>query len=248
MKYFDEIYKLQHELNMLIGRDTVNDKNKIKWSVDYNIALSSEAQELTDCINWKWWSVEGRTDQYKKIIDLENAKVEAIDCLHFLMSLIQIYDLPVNQFLNYTQNEDINNEKLVFSLATEIKIRCCKNLLLHNRRFDYTNTNIFNIEKIINKIEYEEMCDEPDSDFMRKLDNENYWESTKLKRWHNTIFMYWCLCKIFELLKMSDEDILKIYQMKHEKNILRQKNKYSIVTKTEDDNNEIKEKIKLKNT
>lgn len=244
MKYFDEIYKLQHELNMIIGRDTVNDENKIKWSVDYNIALSSEAQELTDCINWKWWSVEGHNNQYKKIIDLENAKVEAIDCLHFLMSLIQIYDLPVDQFLDYTKNEDINNETLVFSLATEIKIRCCKNLSLHNRRFDYTNTNIFNIEKTISEIKYEKFCS--NNDVMRKLDDKIYYENNKLKCWHNTIFMYWCLCKIFKLLKMSDEDILKIYQMKHKKNILRQKNKYSIVTKTEDDNNEIKEKIKLK--
>ena len=42
---------------------------------------------------------------------------------------------------------------------------------------------------------------------------------------------------------MNAEDILSIYQMKYEKNIQRQKDNYAVLTKTEDDNNEIKSKI-----
>lgn len=131
---FKKIYKMQHELNILVGRDTINDPEKQKWLFDYTFAASSECQELMDCCNWKFWSDEGHTDQYQKILNLKNSKIEAIDILHFLIS-------------------------------------------------------------------------------------------------------------IFQILDMTPDDIFKIYKMKHEKNILRQKNGYSILNKTNGDNEEIEKSL-----
>lgn len=47
-----------------------------------------------------------------------------------------------------------------------------------------------------------------------------------------------------EMLNMNDDEVLKIYKLKWEKNMLRQKNNYSQATKSEIDNNEIEEKIR----
>lgn len=131
MNGFNEIYKMQHDLNIMIGRDTINDPEKEKWLFDFTVALGDEIQELQNCTNWKWWAEEGREDQFNKIIDKANAKIEAIDALHFLMSIFQILDI-------------------------------------------------------------------------------------------------------------TPDDVIKIYKKKHEKNVLRQKNGYSVLNKTEDDNDEIK--------
>ena len=54
------------------------------------------------------------------------------------------------------------------------------------------------------------------------------------------IIMLNSLISIFYILDLSIEKILKIYKKKHNKNVLRQENGYSSLTKTEDDNNEIK--------
>jgi dimeric dUTPase (all-alpha-NTP-PPase superfamily) len=54
------------------------------------------------------------------------------------------------------------------------------------------------------------------------------------------------LMNIFGFLQMSEQDILKIYEMKHEVNIKRQQNNYSVLTKTEQDNEEIEKKIREK--
>jgi len=134
MDKLDLIYQMQAELNVIFGRDTVNDPRRVEWLFDYTEALSSEVQELKDCINWKFWSEEGKEKQYKKLIDSKNAKIEAIDCLHFLIT-------------------------------------------------------------------------------------------------------------IFQILGMTPEEITNIYKLKHEKNAIRATTNYSVVNKTEDDNNEIKTKI-----
>ena len=60
----------------------------------------------------------------------------------------------------------------------------------------------------------------------------------------NLILNLWDhLIQAFVLMDMTLESIYDIYKMKHEKNILRQRNGYSVANKTEDDNNEIKSKI-----
>jgi len=214
LKYFDEIYKLQRELNIIIGKDTVEDPDKLKWSTEYFIALISEAVELMDCINWKGWTTEGKVDQYKRIIDLKNAKIEAIDCLHFVMSLIHVYDIKENMI---GISQETSN---IMSNIIEILWRC-NDSLISSTRGEKWYFDIDDSIKYTQKLEYDSKQD--------------------IKR--NIIICYRLLMDIFQRLEMSDDDILNIYKMKHEKNILRQKNNYSVLTKTEDDNNEIKDNI-----
>jgi len=203
-----EINKLQGELNVLIGRDTINDPDKDKWFFDYAVALHDEATELFNCCNWKWWSTEGRQDQYQKIIDLPNAKIEAVDCLHFLISLIQIYD---KDYLNERDNyyEATWNDCEEFSKDQQ-------NLLSN-----------YSIELIIDSTKLMDL---------KKNLPENNVESIITK-------LMITLISVFTILGFEKEDLLRIYKMKHEKNVLRQKNGYSVINKTEADNDEIKKNI-----
>jgi len=214
LKNFDEIYKLQRELNIIIGKDTVEDPDKLKWSTEFFIALISEAVELMDCTNWKGWTTEGKIDQYKRVIDLKNAKIEAIDCLHFVMTLIHIYDINKSQIGNSQETSNI------MSNIIEILWRCNDSLLLCTQGEKW----YFDID---DSIKY----------------SQNNIDDNKQDIRRNIKICYRLLMDIFQRLDMSDDEILNIYKMKHEKNILRQKNNYSILTKTEDDNNEIKNNI-----
>jgi dimeric dUTPase (all-alpha-NTP-PPase superfamily) len=56
-----------------------------------------------------------------------------------------------------------------------------------------------------------------------------------------TVMTYYM--SICEYLGMTEQDILKIYEMKHAVNIQRQKDGYSVAGKTEKDNEEIESKI-----
>jgi len=134
---FELIYKMQHELNCLIGKDTIDAKEKMDWLFGYAYQVDDEARELQKCALTKWWVQEYKDggELFKTVLDKDNAKIEAIDILHFLMS-------------------------------------------------------------------------------------------------------------VFQILDMTPDDIVEIYKMKHQKNIDRQANGYSIAGKTEDDNQEIIDKIK----
>ena len=48
--------------------------------IDWRLAIVMECAELIDSLNWKHWS-EGQ-------VDMHNAKVEVVDILHFVLSLI----------------------------------------------------------------------------------------------------------------------------------------------------------------
>ncbi len=91
----EEIWKLQHELNCKIGLDTINNPNKKDWLYQLNVALHDESQELQNSCHWKWWSkeVKENPDLMYKIKDEGNAKIEAIDILHFLISIFQVLDM-----------------------------------------------------------------------------------------------------------------------------------------------------------
>jgi len=92
----ETIYDYQHKLNQLIGRDTINSPDKLEWLFDYAFALSDECHELMNCCSWKWWSKDVKNNtvkQYKHVFDIDNAKIEAVDCLHFLISIFQILDM-----------------------------------------------------------------------------------------------------------------------------------------------------------
>ena len=217
LEMFSKIYKLQHELNCLVGRDTVNDPLKREWLYDYCQAMEDEVVELKNCINWKWWTKESKEfGQYTKIIDPKNAKVEAIDILHFYISLLQISDI---RDLDFNMFDDLTST----NPSVEIFYNCEH---LMGAIIDLKNsTKWFDGEDYISG--RKELAEEiPFIMIQTKL--EVLWIS---------------ILSIFKSLDMKLKDIVNIYEMKHEKNVLRQKNNYAVLTKTEDDNNEIKSRI-----
>jgi len=197
----EEIWVLQGELNKIIGRDTIDNPNTKWWFFDYAIALHDEATELFNCCNWKWWSAEGHDDQYQKIIDPKNAKIEVIDCLHFLISLMHITGFDILKYKKEFE-ESWNNKPA-----------------LDEKSFAVVSTNL-----IYNSVDLMRTGDYIDIEKLLKITMIN-------------------LIGIFIILGFEKSDILKIYKMKHEKNILRQKNGYSMKNKTEADNDEIKNNI-----
>jgi len=99
-----EIFRLQRELNLRIGVDTagMTEEQRQQWVRNYCRAMSQEIAELTDCVPWKWWA------KYQKF-DRQNARVEIVDLLHFLVSLAQVMELtPDDIFEAYTKKHRVN--------------------------------------------------------------------------------------------------------------------------------------------
>ena len=70
---YDTLVRLQHELNIRTISPTYLNKD-----INWNGAIIRESGELLDSIGFKWWK--------KQSIDMENAKIEAVDLLHFVIS------------------------------------------------------------------------------------------------------------------------------------------------------------------
>lgn len=61
-----------------------------KWIDDMLKAMSSEIEELRNCTYWKHWCQEAQSGQRYRVKDVEAARREVIDILHFWISLAQI--------------------------------------------------------------------------------------------------------------------------------------------------------------
>lgn len=99
-----EIFQLQEALNQRIGVDTshLTDEERQKWVLNYCRAMTQEVAELTDSVPWKWWA------KYQKF-DKQNARVEVVDLLHFLISLAQVLEMtPEDIYEAYTKKHKVN--------------------------------------------------------------------------------------------------------------------------------------------
>ena len=99
-----EIFQLQRGLNLRIGVDTeeMSEEERTKWILNYTRAMSQELAELIDSVPWKWWA------KYQKF-DLQNARVEIVDMLHFLVSLAQVAGMDAKDvFRAYTEKHQVN--------------------------------------------------------------------------------------------------------------------------------------------
>ena len=106
----NEMFQMQYKLNCRIGRDTLNPVNiaiRTEWSQDYCIALVDEMTELLNCLRWKWWDKEVQKDPSRRdeLINKENAKIEAIDSIHFVISLCQLNNISASIFKEYFEND-----------------------------------------------------------------------------------------------------------------------------------------------
>ena len=100
----EQIFHLQEQLNKRIGVDTANmtDDQRQQWVLNYCRALTQEVAELTDSVPWKWWA------KYQKF-DKQNARVEVIDLLHFLISIAQVLEMtPADIYEAYAKKHQVN--------------------------------------------------------------------------------------------------------------------------------------------
>jgi dimeric dUTPase (all-alpha-NTP-PPase superfamily) len=111
----DEIFRMQRALNLRIGVDTaaMTPAQRQEWVLNYCRAMSQEIAELTDCVPWKWWA------KYQKF-EVQNARVEIVDLLHFLVSLAQVMELtPDDIFEAYSKKHAVNLARQESGYATK---------------------------------------------------------------------------------------------------------------------------------
>ncbi|MDE0839087.1 MAG: dUTPase [Kiritimatiellae bacterium] len=102
-----EIFEMQEGLNKRIGVDVCNldEKQQIEWVLNYCRAMSQELAELTDSVPWKWWA------KYQTF-DKQNARVEIVDMLHFLVSLAQVMGMSAQDVHDlYMKKHDVNVQR-----------------------------------------------------------------------------------------------------------------------------------------
>ena len=95
---------MQKSLNERIGvfTDGMNEADKTKWILNYTRAMTQELAELTDSVPWKWWA------KYQKF-DEQNARVEVVDLLHFLISMAQVLGMSADDvFQAYLKKNEVN--------------------------------------------------------------------------------------------------------------------------------------------
>ncbi len=102
-----EIFDMQESLNKRIGVDVcnLNEEQQVEWTLNYCRAMSQELAELTDSVPWKWWA------KYQEF-DKQNARVEVIDMLHFLVSLAQVLGMSAEDVHElYMKKHDVNVQR-----------------------------------------------------------------------------------------------------------------------------------------
>ena len=102
-----DMFALQGQLNRRIGVNTtaLPEEEKTEWVLNYCRAMSQEIAELTDSVPWKWWA------KYQTF-DKQNARVEVIDMLHFLISLAQVLDMSAEDVHDlYCRKHRVNQER-----------------------------------------------------------------------------------------------------------------------------------------
>lgn len=102
-----QLFELQRQLNLRIGVDTdsLTDEQRQQWLLQYCRAASQEIAELTDCVPWKWWA------KYQTF-DAQNARVEIVDLLHFVISLAQVMGMSAEEvFTVYMKKHQVNLQR-----------------------------------------------------------------------------------------------------------------------------------------
>ena len=106
MDKLKQIFEMQEGLNSRIGVSLkdLNEEEATKWVLNYTRAMQQELAELIDSVPWKWWA------KYQEY-DTQNAKVELIDILHFVVSLAQVMGMDADEVFDlYTKMTADNNK------------------------------------------------------------------------------------------------------------------------------------------
>lgn len=113
----DEIFALQKSLNKRIGVDVDAMQGDVErqkeWLLNYCRAMSQEVAELTDSVPWKWWA------RYQTL-DIENARVEVVDLLHFLVSAAQVLGMTADDLhALYVKKHAVNHKRQASGYAVK---------------------------------------------------------------------------------------------------------------------------------
>jgi len=113
-----ELFALQEKLNGRTGfgvkglREDFDPLVAGQWLNNYIAAASNELEELRDCTYWKHWCSEAKAGRRFELFDLQNARVEVIDLLHFWISLAQCVGLDADDVMKlYKQKLAINHAR-----------------------------------------------------------------------------------------------------------------------------------------
>lgn len=95
------MYVKEKLVEMLLLQDETNRKVFPDWryrltATDFRVAFLVEAGELADHLGYKWWS--------QKEPDLDQARMEAVDMWHFLMSEWMLSGFELDRLLIVTQS------------------------------------------------------------------------------------------------------------------------------------------------
>ncbi|MDR0535339.1 MAG: dUTPase [Puniceicoccales bacterium] len=107
MDKLEHIFDMQAGLNARIGvnPDGMDEKQKTEWVLNYTRALQQELAELVDSMPWKWWA------KYQKF-DEQNARVEVVDMLHFLVSIAQTLGMDATDLYEaYRKKNQVNHAR-----------------------------------------------------------------------------------------------------------------------------------------
>ena len=102
-----EIFRMQKALNERIGvrPDEMTEEEQQVWTLNYCRAASQELAELTDSVPWKWWA------KYQTF-DKQNARVEVVDLIHFVVSLAQVLGLSADDVYQlYLKKNEVNFQR-----------------------------------------------------------------------------------------------------------------------------------------
>jgi len=130
-----ELFELQHMLNMKLNFDDAylaealatdaSDDDLIvagEWLDDFIKAMSSEIEELRNCTYWKHWCSEAQEGQRYKVRDLDAARKEVIDILHFWINLAQALGMTpemVSKMYRKKLKKNIHRQNTGYSVETK---------------------------------------------------------------------------------------------------------------------------------
>lgn len=102
-----DIFRMQKALNGRIGvhPEEMTEEEQQTWTLNYCRALSQELAELTDSVPWKWWA------KYQTF-DKQNARIEVVDMIHFVVSLAQVLGLSAEDVYDlYLKKNEVNFQR-----------------------------------------------------------------------------------------------------------------------------------------
>jgi dimeric dUTPase (all-alpha-NTP-PPase superfamily) len=103
----EHMFTMQMALGKRLGVDPEKfaDSERIAWVLNYARALQQEIAELVDSVPWKWWA------KYQKF-DLQNARVEVVDLLHFLLAIAQTLGMSAKDvYAAYLKKNAVNHAR-----------------------------------------------------------------------------------------------------------------------------------------